>query len=487
MDVYVSKDGQQYGPYTVEQLREYVQEGNFTTADLACCDGQNWVKVAELPGFDLKEQPSPIQASSKYSEDSLGEETNLPSNKLKDEQDVAENDVDDRNEKDSPVPSQDQLGSEGNEAESRNGDVDSPKKAENTPSKASFIATLLADKQKLKKWLIIGGSTSAGLTIFILWWKVIFTIFLWLVIVPSALLVLACGYSAVREKEKDSRKMLLGFCGGALLLVLVAWSLLPDSLPDLDDAETLKMFVAEAIDYKKLQERGQKGEELNYAPNEQTPYTGWAKQMYDSGQIHELRQYKDGKQDGSWTNWYMNGQKSFEINYQLGKKDGLEIRWYADGQKESEANYKNGKVHGLWTSWNENGQKWVEVNLNMGQKEGLRIFWHKNGQKRLEESFHDDKKHGSEISWYENGQRRSENSYQNGKLMVASLWKPNGDKCLDTNVRNGDGHLVEWNSNGNGHKVEEGKYKNGEKNGIWIFYKYPLANQKPPRTPISAR
>jgi|TARA_B110000438_G_C15688751_1_gene595791 antitoxin component YwqK of YwqJK toxin-antitoxin module len=51
MKAYVSKDGKQYGPYPVEQLRKYVQEGNFTAEDLACHDGQNWVKVAEVPGF----------------------------------------------------------------------------------------------------------------------------------------------------------------------------------------------------------------------------------------------------------------------------------------------------------------------------------------------------------------------------------------------------------------------------------------------------
>ena len=43
MQIYVSKDGQQFGPYTVEQLRQYVEAGNFTTADYACYDGQNWV------------------------------------------------------------------------------------------------------------------------------------------------------------------------------------------------------------------------------------------------------------------------------------------------------------------------------------------------------------------------------------------------------------------------------------------------------------
>jgi hypothetical protein len=66
MKVYVSKDGQQYGPYTIEQLREYVQQGNFTTGDHACFDGQNWVTIAQVPGFaaggDLVTTPQYPQA-----------------------------------------------------------------------------------------------------------------------------------------------------------------------------------------------------------------------------------------------------------------------------------------------------------------------------------------------------------------------------------------------------------------------------------------
>ena len=66
MQVYLSKDGKQYGPYTVEQLRKYVQQGNFTTEDLACHDGQNWVTVAQVPGFaaggDLVTTPQYPQA-----------------------------------------------------------------------------------------------------------------------------------------------------------------------------------------------------------------------------------------------------------------------------------------------------------------------------------------------------------------------------------------------------------------------------------------
>ena len=53
MNIYVHKDGTQYGPYTLEQLQEYIQQGSFTLQDLACHDGQNWVPVAQVPGIAL--------------------------------------------------------------------------------------------------------------------------------------------------------------------------------------------------------------------------------------------------------------------------------------------------------------------------------------------------------------------------------------------------------------------------------------------------
>jgi hypothetical protein len=58
LKVYVHKNGQQSSPFTVEQLRQYVQQGNFTAENLDCHDGQNWVKIAEVPGFAESTQPA---------------------------------------------------------------------------------------------------------------------------------------------------------------------------------------------------------------------------------------------------------------------------------------------------------------------------------------------------------------------------------------------------------------------------------------------
>ena len=51
MNIYIFKNEQQYGPYSVEQLREFVQQGHFTLEDYACGDGQNWIPLSQIPGF----------------------------------------------------------------------------------------------------------------------------------------------------------------------------------------------------------------------------------------------------------------------------------------------------------------------------------------------------------------------------------------------------------------------------------------------------
>ena len=49
--VYVLKDEQVMGPYTVDQLKVFVENGDFLQDDQACFDGKNWVTVGEVPGF----------------------------------------------------------------------------------------------------------------------------------------------------------------------------------------------------------------------------------------------------------------------------------------------------------------------------------------------------------------------------------------------------------------------------------------------------
>jgi endonuclease YncB( thermonuclease family) len=51
VQIYVHISGKNYGPYSIDQLREYVSKGSFKSNSQACYDGKNWVKISDIPGF----------------------------------------------------------------------------------------------------------------------------------------------------------------------------------------------------------------------------------------------------------------------------------------------------------------------------------------------------------------------------------------------------------------------------------------------------
>ena len=62
MQIYVHISGENYGPYSLDQLREYVRKGNIKSDSQACYDGKNWVRITDIPGF-VKVAEKPKQQS----------------------------------------------------------------------------------------------------------------------------------------------------------------------------------------------------------------------------------------------------------------------------------------------------------------------------------------------------------------------------------------------------------------------------------------
>ncbi len=49
MNIYVTRDGQNFGPYTEDHARQMVQQGQLTPSDLACPEGQSqWVPLGQV-------------------------------------------------------------------------------------------------------------------------------------------------------------------------------------------------------------------------------------------------------------------------------------------------------------------------------------------------------------------------------------------------------------------------------------------------------
>jgi hypothetical protein len=74
----------------------------------------------------------------------------------------------------------------------------------------------------------------------------------------------------------------------------------------------------------------------------------------DGGKLIEGT-YRVGMQEGEWTTWYENGQRSAVDHFHNGEQDGLHVSWYADGQKSIEGNYRAGKREGVWRQWDPSG------------------------------------------------------------------------------------------------------------------------------------
>ena len=198
-------------------------------------------------------------------------------------------------------------------------------------------------------------------------------------------------------------------------------TILPDSREalDLDDNETLDRILREATDLDSLRTFTVGGRLFYYSPKEEKPNTGllhsgWGKEMYGNGKVCRLSQFVDGNINGIYAEWYYNGRKEVQSIIKDGKKDGLHATWYQNGRKRLEANYRKGKKDGLSTEW------------------------------------------------YKNGQTKSEENFTNDKLTTSVVWKPNGEKCPVTNVRNGNGVKVDAYYE-DGKEVIRSTYKDGQR------------------------
>ena len=75
-------------------------------------------------------------------------------------------------------------------------------------------------------------------------------------------------------------------------------------------------------------------EGLVYHKSPTEPFTGIVETFYrkGKGKLHHRENYKDGKREGLWEEFYRKGQLSRRENYKDGKREGLQEVFYRNGQ-----------------------------------------------------------------------------------------------------------------------------------------------------------
>ena len=196
-----------------------------------------------------------------------------------------------------------------------------------------------------------------------------------------------------------------------ILFLLAMFSSYAQKVRNFEDSPELEKVINSAV--TKLEQREiQNGSTLFFYRGEISPFTGWRKQVRKTGDLRSLVEYKNGK------------------------PHGLNIYWWKNGKKAEKKNFHNGISHGLWESW------------------------YPSGRKQLEQSVENGKLHGPARRWYQNGQKKDHSLYQNGRIISIVVWKPNGEKCSDTKLINGNGLWVRYNNEGT--ESWRSNYKNGE-------------------------
>lgn len=83
---------------------------------------------------------------------------------------------------------------------------------------------------------------------------------------------------------------------------------------------------------------------------------------------------------GTWTTYFVNGQKAHEIQYHAGKYDGTFTAFHDDGSKSYEQHYVAGVAHGTDTGWHRSGRRMYEGRYEHGQQIGTWRWWDEDGK-----------------------------------------------------------------------------------------------------------
>ena len=61
--IHVMRDGQQFGPYTIEDINAYLAQGTLLPTDQAWYEGAaNWMPITDVPGVVHDAAPAPVVA-----------------------------------------------------------------------------------------------------------------------------------------------------------------------------------------------------------------------------------------------------------------------------------------------------------------------------------------------------------------------------------------------------------------------------------------
>jgi len=124
--------------------------------------------------------------------------------------------------------------------------------------------------------------------------------------------------------------------------------------------------------------------------------------------------YKSGKIDGAFKEFYPDGRVKREIRYIKGKRNGLYRTFYANGQTEQEGYYREDNLDGLYRSYYESGALHQQKEYRDGKLNGVYKAIDEQGVLYFEITYKNGKQHGEDKIYDQRGVLQYLDTYVNG-------------------------------------------------------------------------
>jgi hypothetical protein len=152
--------------------------------------------------------------------------------------------------------------------------------------------------------------------------------------------------------------------------------------------------------------------------------------------------YKQGKIDGTFKEFFPNGNLKRETRYIGGQMNGLYRTYYENGQIEQEAVYVHGQIEGTYRAYYEDGKAHQEKDYANGKLNGTYKAFDEFGIPFFEISYKDNVQHGADKIFDQKGVLQFMDTYSNGVLINRKTFDEFGrlkfDQYFEENVADAD-------------------------------------------------
>ena len=115
-------------------------------------------------------------------------------------------------------------------------------------------------------------------------------------------------------------------------------------------------------------------------------------EYFDDGSVKSSIPSRFGKEHGLCKYYFINAPHPVKIEMEMknGKRNGSFVKYYINGKLETRSTYQNDELEGLEENYHIKGYKISTVNYLHGKKHGLYTLYHPNGEIMEQGSFYND-------------------------------------------------------------------------------------------------